>query len=167
METVDIYTADGLRTGKAVVRGTPLADDEYRLLTGVWVLDGNGRTLLQQRQSTKSYCPDLWEVPGGTVQAGEDSRTAAVRELAAETGIQARALTLLGRITYTGTEGFHCLFDCYLYRCAETPAVTLQTEEVADYLWIMPQQLERRLSAPDTEPITRQIWQRWQAEISR
>ncbi len=53
----------------------------------VAVLDHRGWVLMQERDEHATYDPDLWGLPGGGVEDGEDFRTAAVRELAEETGL--------------------------------------------------------------------------------
>lgn len=46
-----------------------------------------GHILLTRRDASKRYMPGKWENTGGHVVSGEDSPTAAARELAEETGI--------------------------------------------------------------------------------
>ncbi|WP_374942276.1 (deoxy)nucleoside triphosphate pyrophosphohydrolase [Sphingomonas sp.] len=50
------------------------------------LVDGEGRVLLQQRPPGKAMA-ELWEFPGGKVEAGETPEDALVRELAEELGI--------------------------------------------------------------------------------
>lgn len=53
----------------------------------VAVLDPVGRILLQERDGHAPVDPERWCLPGGGLEAGEDFRLAAVRELAEETGL--------------------------------------------------------------------------------
>lgn len=51
------------------------------------------------RRRAGAFLGGRWELPGGTVEAGEDPARAAVREVAEETGLRIR---LLGeRVTHT------------------------------------------------------------------
>ena len=50
------------------------------------LLDGEGRILLQRRPAGKQFA-DLWEFPGGKIEAGETPEAALVRELAEELDI--------------------------------------------------------------------------------
>ena len=90
MEWNDIYDSQRQRTGRVHLRGTPWQPGEYGLVVCVWVYDGRGKVLLTRRAAGKSFA-GTWENSGGAAQAGEDSRTAIVRELYEETGIRARA----------------------------------------------------------------------------
>lgn len=88
MEFNDIYDENRNRTGRIHRRGTPWKAGEYGLVVCVWVHDGQGKLLLTRRAPEKSF-PGTWENSGGAAQAGEDSRSAIVRELFEETGIRA------------------------------------------------------------------------------
>jgi len=88
MEYNDIYDARRNRTGKIHRRGTPWKKGEYGFIVCVWVYDGEGKVLMTRRAPQKSFA-GTWENSGGSVQAGEDSLQAIVRELREETGIHA------------------------------------------------------------------------------
>ena len=83
--------------------------------------------------------PDTWAVTGGSAVAGEDSVTAAIRELFEELGIRAKPddFRLLGRMRRRNS-----LCDLWLLR-RDVPLskLSLQTEEVADARWVTRGQL--------------------------
>ena len=56
------------------------------------VIERPGEFLLAQRPAGKPY-PGYWEFPGGKIEPGEDPRSALVRELREELGIEVRAAT--------------------------------------------------------------------------
>jgi mutator protein MutT len=58
-----------------------------RIVTGV-LRDGD-RVLLCHRSATRRWYPDVWDLPGGHVEPGEDPRQSLVRELREELGITA------------------------------------------------------------------------------
>jgi len=56
------------------------------------VIERPGEFLLSQRPAGKPY-PGYWEFPGGKIEPGEDARSALVRELREELGIETREAT--------------------------------------------------------------------------
>ncbi|MEQ6334564.1 (deoxy)nucleoside triphosphate pyrophosphohydrolase [Sphingobium sp. MK2] len=62
-------------------------------VVAVALIDADGRVLLQQRPPGKAMA-DLWEFPGGKVEAGETPEAALVRELEEELGIHTHASCL-------------------------------------------------------------------------
>jgi 8-oxo-dGTP pyrophosphatase MutT (NUDIX family) len=66
----------------------------------VAVIDSRGWLLLQERDELAPTSPLQWGWVGGGVEPGEDNHTAALRELAEETGIDDVSLTPLGEFGY-------------------------------------------------------------------
>lgn len=85
-ERWDVLDARRQPTGRTHRRGDPLAPGEYHLVVHVWVRNAKGEYLLTQRAPNKGY-PLFWEATGGSAVAGDDSLTAALRELCEETGL--------------------------------------------------------------------------------
>ncbi|MBQ9747324.1 MAG: NUDIX domain-containing protein [Clostridia bacterium] len=82
----DMYDADRRMLGKVHCRADLIPDGEYHIVVHAWVKTRDGRILLTQRSPCKGF-PHLWECSGGSVLTGEDSLTAAVREIREETGL--------------------------------------------------------------------------------
>lgn len=87
MELWDIYDENGRPTGRTHPRGAPMQPGEYHLACTVVLINKKGEVLCTRRAPEKELCPGMWESPGGGVQAGESSLSAAVRELGEETGL--------------------------------------------------------------------------------
>ena len=88
MELWDIYDKNKVRTGRTMERNHfNLADDEYHLTVLGVIARPDGRFLITKRVMTKAWAAGWWEVSGGGVMAGEDSKTAVLREVREETGL--------------------------------------------------------------------------------
>ncbi|MTD41349.1 NUDIX domain-containing protein [Erwinia sp. CPCC 100877] len=86
---IDVYNSQRKKTGKVIQRGAALAKGEYQLAAAAVVVN-QGKFLITQRHPEKPMGL-LWEVPGGAVEAGETSCSAALRELKEETGIEVQS----------------------------------------------------------------------------
>nr|WP_041833620.1 NUDIX hydrolase [Actinoplanes sp. N902-109] len=122
------------------------------MAAGALLTDEQGRVLLVE----PTYKPSF-EIPGGTVEAGESPRAAVVRELEEELGLPVRPGRLLvvdwvpprpGR-----TEGLMMLFDGGLLTPAQTGRIRLPPEELRSWAWCTEQQAAERL----TELLARRI----------
>jgi len=59
-----------------------------------------GGRVLVARRGASAHLGGAWEFPGGKLEEGESARDAAVRELAEETGLEARAVEPLAVFVY-------------------------------------------------------------------
>ncbi|HEX6150403.1 NUDIX hydrolase [Nocardioides sp.] len=86
--------------------------------SGVVLVDGQGRLLLQERDEHAPIDPDKWGFCGGHLEPGEDFLVGAHRELEEETGLRPAdlgiTLELVGEYTvfhaHTGTDDVMRLF---------------------------------------------------------
>lgn len=142
-ELWDIYTADRVKTGRTIQRKYAVEhgmdEGDFHIVIEIWTMNSRRQVLLTQRHPDKAF-GGMWECTGGAVQAGEDSLSAAVRELGEETGIVAEPaeLTLLGTV-YTGP----IIIDSYVvHKDVELPQLHLQPEEVIGAQWVEIEELE-------------------------
>lgn len=64
---------------------------DHRVVAGL--LRADNRVLLCHRRPDRRWYPDVWDLPGGHVDEGEDPRRALVREIREELGIRVDAPT--------------------------------------------------------------------------
>jgi hypothetical protein len=89
MELWDLYDLDRNVTGKTHVRGEPIPDGYYRLVVHICIFNSEGKMLIQHRTPSKRAYPNVWDLSaGGAAILGDDSHTAASRELYEELGIR-------------------------------------------------------------------------------
>lgn len=144
MEKWDLLDADGNPTGRTLVRGEPLLPGMYHLVEHIWIVDSKGRLLIQQRNPDLKLMPGAWAANSGSAQAGEDSESAARRELFEELSIR----TAPGELVYGGRMRRRNSFTDFwiLYRDIDASSLRLQQEEVAQVKWVTPEELVAMLA---------------------
>lgn len=143
-EKWDILNENGLPTGKTTIRGQSfLKHGEYHLVVHIWIVSNSGKILIQRRSDDKKLMPGEWAATGGAAISGEDSFSAASRELFEELSIKAgrNELKKVLRIKRRNS-----LLDVWLTR-NNTPAecLTLQQSEVAEVKWVDRNELEKMI----------------------
>lgn len=88
MELWDIYDKDRNDTGRTIVRGEKLKEGEYHLVIHVWIINNEGKFLIQKRASTVQVWPNMWAMTGGSAIRKENSHDACAREVYEELGIK-------------------------------------------------------------------------------
>lgn len=134
-EKWDVFDADGRPTGKTTLRGhCVLGQGEYHLVVHIWIVSRDGRFLIQRRSDNKKLMPGEWAATGGAAVSGEDSFTAARRELFEELGIRSDKNTLkrLARIKRRNS-----LLDIWVITTdVSEERLFLQKSEVAEAKWV-------------------------------
>ncbi|HYK73867.1 MAG TPA: NUDIX domain-containing protein [Pseudoneobacillus sp.] len=87
MEVWDIYNENREKTGRTIIRGEKLQENEYHLVIHIWIQNSQGEFLIQKRASTVKSAPNMWAITGGSAITGEDSQSAYKRELYEEIGL--------------------------------------------------------------------------------
>ena len=135
MECWDIYDGHRNKMGYQVVKGTVLKKGEYHLVVHVCVFNKNNEMLIQKRREDKPNWPGLWDFSsGGAAIAGENSNTAAERELLEELAISVPLADARPIITVHFDDGFD---DYYAIEIDEHLAGQIQfaEEEIDEIMW--------------------------------
>lgn len=113
-EVWDVLDEHGIKTGRTALGERWKAAGEYHLVVHVWIVNSQGKYLISKRASHKSF-PDMWETCRGSVIAGEDSLSGAIREVREELGIALEPQNgyLLRRYKH---DDFPYLVDVWLFR---------------------------------------------------
>ncbi|HEX8946626.1 MAG TPA: NUDIX hydrolase [Candidatus Paceibacterota bacterium] len=102
------------------------------------VINSEGKFLLIKRASCEEHYPDLWDIPGGTLEPGEDPIEAAVREVKEESGLVVTDYELFAytsKVDLAKNKQFLRLIFKARYKSGE---VVLEPREHDDYRWIDP-----------------------------
>lgn len=132
MESWDLTDETGRPVGRSHLRGDPIPHALFHIVASVCAVRADGRVLVSQRAASKDHPLD-WEIPAGSVLAGEISVEGAVRELHEEVGLSVSggSTTLIGRFVEESA-----LFDLYAALVTDDAAVKLDPAEVADSRWV-------------------------------
>lgn len=138
-ELWDVYDADRNLTGRLHRRGEFLAEGDYHLSISVWLLNQKGEYLLTKRAPNKGF-PGMWESTGGSAIAGDDSLTAAVREVREETGLTVDPGRGKCIHSYRGSDYF---MDVWLFlQDFDLADVVLQERETCDKMYASADKIE-------------------------
>lgn len=147
MEIWDLYDENRRLTGKTHIRGQEIPKDCYHLVVHVWIRNEKGEYLISQRSASRPTYPLMWECVGGSVIAGEDSYTGALRETAEEVGIDLSESE--GRVIFSKTRGaingkfFGDIMDVWLFRFdGEASLERATTDEVSEVKWMKREDIE-------------------------
>ena len=133
MELWDGYLIDGTLANCDLVRGEPIPQGLYHLVSEVLVRHIDGDHLLMRRDTRKPNYGGYYEATaGGSALKGEDKVSCAKRELVEETGISADDFTEIGQYTSHDTiyYNFLCITDC------DKSSILLQEGETISYKWV-------------------------------
>ena len=82
MELWDIYDENKERTGRTMKHNDwNMKPGEFHLTVLGVLMRPDGKYLITRRRMDKEWAAGWWEVPGGGVRAGEDSKDAVIREI--------------------------------------------------------------------------------------
>lgn len=140
IEIWDVLDEKGRPTGKTTLRGQGvLKSGEYHLVVHIWIISSSGSFLIQRRAEDKKLMPGEWAATGGAAVSGEDSFTAAKRELFEELGIKSdrESLKRITRIKRRSS-----LLDVWAIVCdIPESELVLQRSEVAEAKWVPKEEL--------------------------
>lgn len=131
-ELWDVYDENRNLTGRVHRRGDPMKEGDYHLVVHVWMMNSEGEFLLTKRSPNKGF-PNMWESTGGSALAGDDSLTAAFREVREETGLSLDPQKGKLVLTFRISDYFR---DVWLFRQDfDLQDVVLQPEETVDKMY--------------------------------
>ncbi|MBQ8382617.1 MAG: NUDIX domain-containing protein [Clostridia bacterium] len=149
----DVYDGSGnVIEGRVSVRGRhDLRDGEYHLVVYVWIIGDDGKIILSRRQKGRTFA-GAWECTGGCAQRGEDSLTAALREVREELGIELdpEKGSFYTRYKRNYPKGARAICDVWVF-CQNFSLSDLspQKEEVSDVRMVERKELNAMLTERD------------------
>lgn len=87
-ELLDVLDENGIKTGQILSRKEVHKQGLWHRIIVVTIINEKNEILLQQRSHNKDKNPDMWDISvTGHLSAGQDSLTAATREISEEVGV--------------------------------------------------------------------------------
>jgi 8-oxo-dGTP pyrophosphatase MutT (NUDIX family) len=96
------------------------------------------KVLVIKRSKINDVLPEYWDIPGGTLEDGEDPAVSAIREAKEETNLDIGNLQLFfehSNVDVTKNKQFVTLVFAAKYPSGE---IVLNPEEHEEYAWIVP-----------------------------
>lgn len=152
-EIWDICDENRHLTGKIVKRAEfTTKPNEYHIVVHIWIQNDNKEWLISKRTPNKHF-PLLWECTGGSALAGEDSLTAALREVKEELGItldknKGKLYKTIKRSVYSD------FVDVWLFNnnCS-LEDVVLQADETCDAMWASTEKIKDLIDSGEFIPL--------------
>jgi isopentenyldiphosphate isomerase len=114
MEYWDLYNGKREKINKKHLRSdvNKLNPGEYHIVVNIWIINDQNKIIITQRHPQKEF-PLKWECSGGSIIAGEDSITGALREVEEEIGIKLKKEN--GKLIYSRKREMD-FKDTYLFK---------------------------------------------------
>lgn len=146
MELWDLYSRERVPLGRAHVRGEALPENCFHLVVHVWLQNAQGKYLISQREESRPTFPLMWETTGGSVVAGEDSLTGALREAREELGVvlspKAGRLVFSQVRDWVDGQRFGDILDVWCFNFEGQPQLAQADGEVREARWMDRQEIE-------------------------
>ena len=143
-EKWDILNDRGIATGRTTLRGDYVfKKGEYHLVVHIWIFSPDGKFLIQRRSEDKKLMPGEWAATGGAAISGEDSFSAAARELYEELGIKSDRGSLLFLKRIKRRNSFLDIW--YITTDMPVSELNLQKSEVAEAKWVSEETLKKMI----------------------
>ena len=141
-EIWDVYDLERNLTGRTHRRIDALAEGDYHLVVFIWLRNSKGEYLISKRAPNKGY-PNMWENSGGSAVAGDDSLSAAIREVKEELGLDVNPEK--GKMIFTAIRE-DSFFDVWLFeQDFDLKDIVLQENETVDAKYASIDEIQRMI----------------------
>ena len=147
MEIWDLFTKESNPTGRTHRRGDPLPSGFYHPGVHVWIRNSKGEYLMSQRAADRPTFPLKWECVGGSMLAGEDALTGAIREVREELGItlnpdHGKLLFTIARDVVAGVPFYDYMYMWLFRYDGDFSLEEASTKEVAQAKWMTVEEIQ-------------------------
>ena len=143
MDIQDVYNEQKELVGIQKKRNE-FADNEYSMSTFIWIVNKDGKLLVQLQSKQDDNKPGTYGITGGAVDAGETSLEASIRELNEELGVKISKEQLIYIASERRKKKF---FEYYMLELnIDINDLVLKKDEVEKVEWITLDEYEKNIS---------------------
>ena len=138
MELIEIVDENGNFTGQIMDKEEAHDKNLLHNEVGIFIINDDGKVLLQKRSANKRFSPNKWGLCAGHVEANESLENAALREIKEEVGldITSKELISYGEREITISDSNSHITYFYYIRCNKKEnEFAIQTEELSEVKW--------------------------------
>lgn len=143
MEIWDVLDENGIKTGKIMTKDDVKSFEEGILHQGVdvWIINSEGKILIQKRSPQKRLQPNVWAMTGGSVIKGETLLETLQREAKEELGIN---LDIKNAIKINHYRSGNVWLDEYIVKQdIDLKDIVMQEEEVSEVKFATYDEIEK------------------------
>ena len=108
---------------------------EFRVAVKSFIINDNNELLILKRSKDAGHMAEIWEIPGGRLELGEDPLEGIKRETQEETGLSIDVLHPLTVRHFTRKDGQIINLISFLCKLKENNTVSLSKEHT-DHKWV-------------------------------
>ena len=138
MELIEIVDENGNFTGQIMDKEEAHDKNLLHNEVGIFIINDEGKVLLQKRSANKRFSPNKWGLCAGHVEANESLENAALREIKEEVGLDITSKELIpyGEREITISDSNSHITYFYYIRCNKKEnEFAIQTEELSEVKW--------------------------------
>ncbi len=138
MELIEIVDENGNFTGQIMDKEEAHDKNLLHNEVGIFIINDDGKVLLQKRSANKRFSPNKWGLCAGHVEANESLENAALREIKEEVGLDITSKELIpyGEREITISDSNSHITYFYYIRCNKKEnEFAIQTEELSEVKW--------------------------------
>lgn len=113
------------------------------LIVHTLISNNLGEILILQRSRQNDVLPEYWDIPGGTLEDGEDPAVGAIRETKEETGLDVSNVRLFFQKSNVDISKNKQFVTLVFHTNTSKSRVVLNPDEHEKYAWIQPSEINR------------------------
>lgn len=109
--------------------------NNYTVVAAHALIEKDGKFLVLHRSRTDGYMPGFWDIPGGTIEFGEDIIKALAREIKEETGLKVKIGKIISAYGYMSGEvrhQFQLTYECKYI----SGQIDLEVDSRDEFRWV-------------------------------